>query len=579
MNYNFKNTFFAFFLLTIFFNSHSQSSLFFNFEINNFATVNEPSFNSFLTKPFSIESVFKVEKFTEKKQTILHYYDHKKLNGFILYINTKNKLVFRLSNNDFIIDEYKLYENKCYQASITYKDNLLTIYINGEIVLEKEAEFKLSDLSKKIPLFIGGHKDIDNFFGEIDEVRLYSDVRSDEEIDTYLFSPLTNSELLNIEAYYSFDETYDQAIIDHSSNNNHGYFGSSGLDEIVDPKRIEANCVSKIYKIVNTSSCEAIHYDVQPIEGCLEGSHFVVNNIGETVHKEALKLYDRFGNIYCGETITTTTSNTSLLRQSTNATFNSEQGNFILIYDNIPQDFRTVIDQVFSDLEQLIVFQSNICGGDLKPTIRIDLGFSTSPTALATGSGLYDGYGANSMWKIVNGRYNSFFTTPLVGYITLNSNNLSQLYTGFATDTDDDGQMDQSTLYNLYPVILREALHIFGFASTTIQNGSGNISINRPSRYDHLLSHDGTPFLSGFPQMTYGENSVYNSTALTTECTNDIVGVHSNYKVYSPSSWDPGPSLSHFDDTNNCTGLTRVMGHSITQGQFTRISEDEINVH
>ena len=259
-------------------------------------------------------------------------------------------------------------------------------------------------------------------------------------------------------------------------------------------------------------TCGEIKYKYHPVERCPEESHFEIDFYGNRSHINDLKLYDRFGNIYCDATITNGKYYTSRRSNSGN--------NFELLYGtDVPEDFVTIIDQVFSDLEQLIVFNNLDCDGQVNPVrIQVEVDDLNRPdinsNPLATATPLYEPVNSNNsnnmregrVWRKINtGTVNNPIYSSFIGnnpnqvdaIIKMNSFyiNSNSWYTGFATDLNNDDVIDNviGNVYDLYGTILHEVMHCFGFASRINQNGSFSAGA---SYFDTLLYNTNVAFIN-----------------------------------------------------------------------------------
>lgn len=98
---------------------------------------------------------------------------------------------------------------------------IATFYVNGAVKGSKRFAAEPNNDDGENPLYIGrqGSDCNCNFFdGLMDEVRLWSDVRTPEEIATYYNRELTGTED-NLEIYYNFNEGTGNVATDQSPNN------------------------------------------------------------------------------------------------------------------------------------------------------------------------------------------------------------------------------------------------------------------------------------------------------------------------------------------------------------------------
>ena len=94
------------------------------------------------------------------------------------------------------------------------------IYRDGAFLKEREAE---ANYKGSGTLYIGCMSATNWIFeGQLDEIRIWNYVRSDEEIASHLYLPLKGDEN-GILGYWNFDERSGDSIIDISANNNTGH--------------------------------------------------------------------------------------------------------------------------------------------------------------------------------------------------------------------------------------------------------------------------------------------------------------------------------------------------------------------
>ncbi len=122
---------------------------------------------------------------------------------------------------DYYINDSKanLEINKWEHVAWTYENNLVTVYINGENL---GTTFTRGPLANGAILYwniIG--KSSNSIGGEIDELRIWNDVRTSSEINDYMFINLEGNES-NLVAYYMMSNQSGSSLTDNSSNSNTG---------------------------------------------------------------------------------------------------------------------------------------------------------------------------------------------------------------------------------------------------------------------------------------------------------------------------------------------------------------------
>lgn len=248
---------------------------------------------------------------------------------------------------------------------------------------------------------------------------------------------------------------------------------------------------------------------------------------------------------------------------------------------------RNVVCQVFTDISNFINSPLTNAGNNTKVNIWVRdinsvivapdspagvLGLASSfynmPYNTAAGFG---GIVDNEIWKTIHTGVDSYtnVVSPLVAS-GISSGTSGVFYHGMMAFNFSDSSIVWNTSltatsfpnqYDLYSVILHELTHALGFASLISATGASkfNAGYNYYSRYDRFLKNAGnTQFLltnTGACNSMYNysfnsalSNSILHPTA-TPYCSNTIrfVGT-SNVPVYTPATFAPPSSLSHFED-------------------------------
>jgi len=114
------------------------------------------------------------------------------------------------------------------------RNNVIQFYIDGQSSGETNVTDGTIDAADDQPLSIGANKDGDaNWFsGNIDEVRIWNDVRTVDEIRANMYKELSGSED-NLVAYYKLNEmdiTDPGYAADSSINGNNGNYAGDMTD-------------------------------------------------------------------------------------------------------------------------------------------------------------------------------------------------------------------------------------------------------------------------------------------------------------------------------------------------------------
>jgi hypothetical protein len=137
--------------------------------------------------------------------------------------NNTNKVgITKYGVRDYYINDSKadLDIGKWEHVSWTYESNLVTVYVNGESL---GTTFSLGPLANGAILYwnIIGKSPSHSLHGEIDEVRIWNDVRTLTEIKDNMFKELNGNEN-GLIAYYKMTEGSGTTVTDNSSNSNNG---------------------------------------------------------------------------------------------------------------------------------------------------------------------------------------------------------------------------------------------------------------------------------------------------------------------------------------------------------------------
>jgi hypothetical protein len=109
-----------------------------------------------------------------------------------------------------------------YHLAGTYDGTDLKFYVNGELVDSEPVSGTMTDYGKAVR--IAHYSNFTGYLpGEIDEVRVWDDARTEAEIRENCYRELPNpSSEPNLMAYYKFNQITGTTLPDHSSNGNNG---------------------------------------------------------------------------------------------------------------------------------------------------------------------------------------------------------------------------------------------------------------------------------------------------------------------------------------------------------------------
>ena len=183
---------------------------------------------------FTIEATVQNEALTGQRQ-LLGNMGMGAQDGVSLVFNNKLlqlRIFATTMNFDFVFTE-----EACTRISVVSDatNNEARLYVNGNF-----ESSTINNLTLVGPmtndLIIGGSVDpaIDDFNGNLDEIKIWNDVRTVNEISDNFDADLNGDEQ-GLVAYYKFDEDMGQTATDHSINGLHGYLGTLSSPDNGDP--------------------------------------------------------------------------------------------------------------------------------------------------------------------------------------------------------------------------------------------------------------------------------------------------------------------------------------------------------
>jgi hypothetical protein len=144
--------------------------------------------------------------------------------GYELYVAGdpgERRLGIRIAQADIQSDSI-LKDDCWYHVAATYTNHFVRLYING--ILDRVVQIEGTVLAVNQDLFIGARRsnvDSESIFpGDVDEVRIWNIVRSDDEIHAYMHRELKGQET-GLIGYWPFSTGTMRAVIDEASGN-HG---------------------------------------------------------------------------------------------------------------------------------------------------------------------------------------------------------------------------------------------------------------------------------------------------------------------------------------------------------------------
>lgn len=299
---------------------------------------------------------------------------------------------------------------------------------------------------------------------------------------------------------------------------------------------------------------------------------------GSTSGGQGPVILDRFGNAYSLE---------EMLWQQSKGQMNCSAGIFQMNFiGNFPADEEATICQAFQDLSVLVAGSS---------TVQVPINIVQEPMSyggvnnnvLATGSDFFVGQCGllnSSVLQLIRTGENNLPVGVGAGVVHVKINP-SPTTTWFSLQDEQTAPIN-NTQYDLYSVVMHEALHILGFASRIGLNGNSISGTNLYSDWDRFLtagitsvrlllpnSSSGTCCneysfnTAGFPNMPQPLSGGCGINAQFTEGTNNVAPVNS-VGVNPMNNGEIANKLSHLD--TSCGTENYVMHPGIAAGVTRR---------
>lgn len=138
-----------------------------------------------------------------------------------------------------VVGRQLLIADRWYHIAATYDGETAKLYIDGELDVERVLGDAVLSSGPEALLAIGDDYPGSSEFvgGSFDEVRLWSVVRTGDEIRDFMSAPLVGDEE-GLVAYYPFDECGGQVVLDRTAGARHGSMGDSLSLDDGDPARV-----------------------------------------------------------------------------------------------------------------------------------------------------------------------------------------------------------------------------------------------------------------------------------------------------------------------------------------------------
>ncbi|MCK6600908.1 MAG: T9SS type A sorting domain-containing protein [Bacteroidetes bacterium] len=177
--------------------------------------------------PRTLEAWFKTSEGISSSQVIANYGNLGTGQRFGLLL---------LGGNVYFVGEYvdintfvSANDGNWHHAAATYDGETVKVYLDGNLIGSGNLSLSTGSGAFRIGRRVAGDSYSEDFSGEIDEVRVWSEVRSQSQIQDYRNFPVNWYEP-SLVANYRFDDELTDVFLDSSPSNRDGYFlGTPGF--------------------------------------------------------------------------------------------------------------------------------------------------------------------------------------------------------------------------------------------------------------------------------------------------------------------------------------------------------------
>ncbi|PIN71906.1 hypothetical protein COV22_04545, partial [Candidatus Woesearchaeota archaeon CG10_big_fil_rev_8_21_14_0_10_47_5] len=157
-----------------------------------------------------------------------------------------NYTIYTLGSNPVLSSNRTTWDTGWHHLAATFNGSMMKIYVDGVLDSEKNlgGEMNISDLTAD--LRIGDDYSNGYLKAGLDEVRVWTKARTQQEINASKDRLLISSEDIDgLAAYYRFDEGYGSKVVDHSRNGNMLTLGTSNATSFAPSWTADARSIVK----------------------------------------------------------------------------------------------------------------------------------------------------------------------------------------------------------------------------------------------------------------------------------------------------------------------------------------------
>lgn len=168
-------------------------------------------------------------------------------NSIGIGLNIDGLPVVQFSNSEYVLEEWEtLNDEACHQLSVVFVDNMIVWYIDGEYVSTTQARQALGfNDTEKFTIGNNLQTNEDYFQGTLEDMRLFSDIRTSSEISSNAFLTIEQMED-NRFFYLPFSKTAHNYSQDPYHGHLFGHLGGLNYSTNFQPNWVLENCVNSV---------------------------------------------------------------------------------------------------------------------------------------------------------------------------------------------------------------------------------------------------------------------------------------------------------------------------------------------
>jgi hypothetical protein len=223
--------------------------------------ISYPYLSAFNQDGFTVEVIFR--KTQDKPDQVLVAQQNR--NGlFIIGLTDMGEPFTEVFGERYIAENMMLPNEECHQLSVVYSPDYIDFYVNGNVVYQALNNSGTNILVENEPFYFGqAYPDhATTFFGVIDDMRIFTDVRTAAEIAQFTLTELP-LQVTNKYMYFNFNNSFGAYFPDPYYSMSKAWLG--GIQQIHHqmPQTVEGMCAKPLPEPESVSSA------CQPMPACI----------------------------------------------------------------------------------------------------------------------------------------------------------------------------------------------------------------------------------------------------------------------------------------------------------------------